>query len=679
VIACARGAAREARAVARGDPTRWSGWAGWPPRATVTPPLADDDPPAAAGTRLGRYVLEERLGVGGMAEVYRARAGGAFGFELPVAIKWIKPGIGERREVIAMFVSEARISTRLRHPNIVAVTDFARDDRGRLYLVMELVDGVDLATLAATGPLPAAAIIHVATELARGLGFAHELPDAGDGVRGVIHRDVSPQNTLLSWHGAVKVSDFGIAKLRAATMASATAHLTGKPAYMSPEQARGLPLDGRSDLFAVGVMMWELACGRRLFGGAGGPRESLARLLYAPIADPRRARPELADDLAAVIMRCLSRPAAGRPARARELIALLRECRDAPADGAATLAAVLAERCSEHAPAAAIRALQQASTVTRGVARGWYHRAVPTTSMVSLEAWRAAGETIRWRGHDVFVRTDGAGDALLLIHGFPTASWDWWPLWQPLAARYRLVTCDLLGYGFSAKPRPHAYRIADQAELLLAVLAHAGIASGSGRCRVVAHDYGATVAQELLARRREGSLPVTLDGVCLLNGGLFPEAHRALRTQKLLASRLGPLLARFTGKRRFVASMRAIWGERPPPAGELDAMWTLVSQGGGARVLPALLDYLAQRRANRARWVGALADPALAAGPARLPVRFICGLADPISGAHMAARYRELVPSPDVVELAGVGHYPQLEAPEAVLAAVLERFAAAAD
>ena len=291
-------------------------------------------------------------------------------------------------------------------------------------------------------------------------------------------------------------------------------------------------------------------------------------------------------------------------------------------------------------------------------------------AMPTVEAWRAAGELFRWRDHDVFVRTDGAGEALLLIHGFPTASWDWHPLWPALAARYRLVTCDLLGFGLSAKPRGHAYRIVDQADLLVAVLARAGVS----RCRVLAHDYGVTIAQELLARRREGSLPVTLDAMCLLNGGLFPEAHRPLLTQRLLASRLGPLLVRFTGRRKFGASMRAIWGARPLPDDELDAMWALVARDGGVRVLPALLDYMAQRRASRDRWVGALTDPALVSGPRRLPLRLIDGTADPISGAHLVARYRELVPSPDVVELAGVGHYPQLEAPEPVLAAVLACF-----
>lgn len=309
----------------------------------------DERPPVPAGTRVGRYVLADRLGVGGMAEVYRAHATGALGFALPVAMKWLKPGIGDRPDLAAMFVTEAQIATRLRHPNIVAVTDFDRDGDGRLYLVMELVLGKDLAALAATGPLPAVAVVHLATELARGLGFAHELPDAGDGVRGLIHRDVSPQNTLLSWQGAVKVSDFGIAKLRAATQASGTIHVSGKPAYMSPEQAKGAALDGRSDLFALGVIMWELLTGRRLFAG-GDTREVLARVLYAPITDPRRLCPGLADDLAALTLRLLARPVAERPAHARELIAALVACRDAPRDGEAVLAALLAARFPGEGP-----------------------------------------------------------------------------------------------------------------------------------------------------------------------------------------------------------------------------------------------------------------------------------------------------------------------------------------
>jgi pimeloyl-ACP methyl ester carboxylesterase len=203
------------------------------------------------------------------------------------------------------------------------------------------------------------------------------------------------------------------------------------------------------------------------------------------------------------------------------------------------------------------------------------------------------------------------------------------------------------------------FAYADQAE---AVLARLGVV----RVHVLAHDLGDTVAQELLARQDAPSSP-RIVSACLLNGGLFPEAHHALATQKLLASPLGPLVARLGGYRAFARAMRRIWGTHPVSDAELRAMWRLVTEHDGPAVMPKLIGYLAERRAHRSRWVGALVA-------ARAPLRFIDGLVDPISGADMVARYRELVPRPDIVELPGVGHYPQLEAPGDVAAAILEHF-----
>jgi len=277
----------------------------------------------------------------------------------------------------------------------------------------------------------------------------------------------------------------------------------------------------------------------------------------------------------------------------------------------------------------------------------------------TIAAWRAAGTMVRWREHAIFARVDGPRTAppLLLIHGFPTSSWDWWPLWDALAATHRVIACDLLGLGLSAKPRG-GYSVMVQADLVEAVAAWAGVT----RAAVLAHDYGDTVAQELLARQRSGGA-LRLAGVAFLNGGLFPEAHRARPIQRLLASPLGPLVARLSSQRTFVRSMRAIAGAHPPSDAELDVMWQLASHGGGLQAMPGLLGYLDERRRHRARWVGALID-------SPVPLRLVDGLADPVSGAPMAARYRELVPRADVVGLAGIGHYPQLEAPAAVLAAV---------
>ncbi|HET9622649.1 MAG TPA: protein kinase [Kofleriaceae bacterium] len=296
----------------------------------------------------GKYRLERRLGGGGMAEVFVGSTVGAEGFSRRVAIKRVLPGYSDNAGFSQMFVSEAQISAQLVHPNIVSVLDFDRDAESRLFLVMELVDGKDLDTLLATGMLPVPVVIFVIGEVLRGLGFAHDLPSS-TGMRGVVHRDVSPHNVLLSWEGAVKVSDFGIAKARAASEASASVFIKGKPAYMSPEQANGQPLDGRSDLFAVGVMLWEMLVGRRLFV-AEDTRATLAAVLFGQIPRPRTLRPEIAKDLERVVMKLLERDLPARYATAEEAIADLMNCVDAPRGGREAMSAVLAERFPADAP-----------------------------------------------------------------------------------------------------------------------------------------------------------------------------------------------------------------------------------------------------------------------------------------------------------------------------------------
>jgi pimeloyl-ACP methyl ester carboxylesterase len=286
-----------------------------------------------------------------------------------------------------------------------------------------------------------------------------------------------------------------------------------------------------------------------------------------------------------------------------------------------------------------------------------------------LERWRAAGRTSSFAGHDIFYR-DSGGQAgarvLLLLHGFPTNSFDWHAVWEPLAERFRLVAADMLGFGFSAKPRRARYSIAGQADLFEALAFHVGTPD----VHLLAHDYGDTVAQELLARQMDAGAAagprLRIRSACLLNGGLFPETHRALRIQKLLASRLGPFVAPFLNERGFRRNFAVIFGPATKPTDkELAEYWAVVSERGGQRLFPKLLGYIAERRRNRERWVGALQS-------GRLPLRLVNGLEDPISGAHMARRYRELVPRPDVVELPGIGHYPQIEAPAAVVRAVME-------
>ena len=261
-----------------------------------------------------RYVIGSRLGRGGMAEVFEATSTGTEGFKRPVAIKRILPGYSEDASFAQMFVAEAQISARLAHPNIVATLDFDRDEGGALFLVMELVDGVSLDALMTTGALPPPLAVHLAVEILRGLGYAHAV-QLGEVGRGVVHRDVSPHNVLLSWDGVVKVSDFGLAKSRGASRASASVVVKGKAAYMSPEHANGEALDGRSDLFAVGIILWELLTGQRLFQ-TDDMRATMAALFFRPIANPRSLRGDI-DKRARSRRDEAARARPGRPIRNR--------------------------------------------------------------------------------------------------------------------------------------------------------------------------------------------------------------------------------------------------------------------------------------------------------------------------------------------------------------------------
>ena len=281
---------------------------------------------------------------------------------------------------------------------------------------------------------------------------------------------------------------------------------------------------------------------------------------------------------------------------------------------------------------------------------------------ISLDRWRGRGEWLHHAAGPVFTRSegDGPGGALLLIHGFPTASWDWARVWPALTPHFQCHTLDMIGYGLSTKPRDFAYSVRAQADLIEDFLTARKVCEFA----ILAHDFGDTVAQELLARHNEGSARQQLTKVVFLNGGLFPETHQPLLIQRLLAGPLGQVVARLGTRQQFAANMRKICA-RPPTSGELDGMWRLMSRENGASVLPKLIGYMAERRTHRARWVSALQD-------SRVPLRLINGLLDPISGAHMVARYRELIANADVVELKDVGHYPQVEAADDVARAALE-------
>ncbi|KMT56362.1 alpha/beta fold hydrolase [Pseudomonas fildesensis] len=275
---------------------------------------------------------------------------------------------------------------------------------------------------------------------------------------------------------------------------------------------------------------------------------------------------------------------------------------------------------------------------------------------IPLSAWRKRSQSFVFRGRTIRYWVAGQGEPLLLIHGFPTASWDWHYLWQPLAQRNLVIACDMLGFGDSAKPLDHGYCLLEQADLQQALLEHLCVQQP---VHVLAHDYGDSVAQELLARHYEGRFQMA--SCVFLNGGLFPETHRTALVQKLLLSPVGWMIGRAFGRNALSDSFSQIFGPGTRPSeSALDDFWSLINCNEGTRILHKLIAYIPQRRRLRERWVDAMQR-------CEVPLRVIDGEVDPISGAHMVERYHQLVPHADTVLLANIGHYPQIEAPVQVL------------
>lgn len=285
---------------------------------------------------------------------------------------------------------------------------------------------------------------------------------------------------------------------------------------------------------------------------------------------------------------------------------------------------------------------------------------------MNISTWRNRGQYTELLGHRVFY-VDEPGEestrgTIFLIHGFPTASWDWWKIWPALNRHYRLVALDMLGFGFSDKPSPYDYRIMEQADLCEALVRHLGI----GKFHVLAHDYGDTVAQELLARQNAGEGAGRWQSCLFLNGGLFPETHRARTVQKLLLGPLGFLVRHAFSRRSLARGFESIFGpDTPPSAEEMEAFWQLLVHNEGQRNLHRLIHYMSDRRTYRERWVQCLQQ-------ASCPIGLINGSVDPVSGDHMVQRFEELIGREHyIVRLPRIGHYPQIEDPDAVSAAYL--------
>ncbi|GJL95678.1 MAG: epoxide hydrolase [Hyphococcus sp.] len=283
--------------------------------------------------------------------------------------------------------------------------------------------------------------------------------------------------------------------------------------------------------------------------------------------------------------------------------------------------------------------------------------------MKPLDAWRSEAEFFEAKGQRIAYWTSPSPDAdkpwLLLIHGYPTSSWDWTATWPQLQDKFNLAAMDMLGFGLSDKPGNIEYSLIDQADLQEALLERLGI----GEAHAFVHDYGNSVGQELLARHNEASLSFSLKSMCFLNGGLFPEQHRARPIQKLGLTPLGFLIGAMMTKEKFRATFDNIFGPSTKASHEeIDGHWALIRENDGHKQLHKLLQYIPERKANRERWVGALINT-------RAPLRLIDGGADPVSGKHLYEYYREIVPEADAVLFEDIGHYPHTEAPARVVAA----------
>ncbi len=285
------------------------------------------------------------------------------------------------------------------------------------------------------------------------------------------------------------------------------------------------------------------------------------------------------------------------------------------------------------------------------------------SEMDPFESWKKEAKFFKYRDHPIAYWTAGKGPALVLIHGFPTASWDWHKIWDQLAERFTIYACDMIGFGYSAKPNNYDYRLTDQARLHDAFIEFLGIDA----LHLLVHDYGVSVAQELLAAQQDSvpNSPYRILSCSFLNGGLFPELHKARFIQKIINSPVGFIVGKFLSKKNLRKSFDEIYGNLKPTDQEIDQFYHLMENQNGIRNIHKLMRYINDRKTNAQRWKNALIN-------SDIPMQLINGPLDPVSGRHLATYFKELLPHTPVTILEGVGHYPHDEAPNEVLEAYLE-------
>ncbi len=258
----------------------------------------------------GKYHLVDKIATGGMAEVYKAKSFGVAGFEKTLVIKRILPNLASDKKFVEMFLDEARIASNLSHINIVQIFDLGKEDDD-YFIAMEWVDGTDLKTLVERArerrrAVPVNLVAYIISEVAKGLDYAHRRKDQQRRDMNIVHRDISPHNILVSHAGEVKITDFGIARASSKVTITRSGVIRGKFAYMSPEQARGDSIDRRSDVFSLGIVLYEVVTGTRLFKSKND-LETLKRVQTGPITPPSRLNPDVTPELESIILKALDR------------------------------------------------------------------------------------------------------------------------------------------------------------------------------------------------------------------------------------------------------------------------------------------------------------------------------------------------------------------------------------
>ena len=309
------------------------------PQAVPEPPLRVEEEEPTDGVRFGQYVLVEKIATGGMAEVWKARMRGVEGFQKIVAIKKILPHLSDNQDFIEMFVDEAKLAAQLNHNNIIHIYDLGKI-QSSYYIAMEYIDGWDLKTILRRGeerdhPMAVELALFIASKVASALDYAHRKKDFEEREMGLVHRDVSPQNVLISQEGDIKLCDFGIAKAASKASQTQSGALKGKVQYMSPEQAWGRHIDKRSDIFALATVLFEMLTARKLFTGES-EMSIIEQVREARVTPPSQVNEEVTPEIDRIVIKALEKDPAVRyqtaGEMARDLDAILYSLKPTPTE-----------------------------------------------------------------------------------------------------------------------------------------------------------------------------------------------------------------------------------------------------------------------------------------------------------------------------------------------------------